>query len=465
MNQDSSAISTETESSNHSVSLVLTACAISVFVIFLVYKENFVFGSEAGNWVYRYFKTVPTLPRWIPVITLLSLSLFVFIGSKLIHSYEKIVLFGSFLNAVLIQFLICSVYRVSLGSIVRSDLANSFYTPAIKFSTIDILTKYHILAPSFPLHAKSNMPGKILLYEFFTLFTFSPEIMGYFVIIVSSLGALLIYGVCKKLFHDKQAAFYALVLYALLPAKLFFLPLLNTVTPVFMLLCFYLFVLYIEKKNVWIVWLLGVALYVLILFEPSPLITIIVLVGILIYAIKEKSFSKKDFWRLFLNLVLSFISIYIIFSVFFSFDLIQSLLYVLNDAVDFNVVDKRDYVIWLGENVKEFFYAAGLPVMIIFVYMTAHIFSQLKTPKNIANWPLENIFIVSLFINFCVVVFLGINRGEITRLWIYLAVLFQIPAAIFMAKISKGEFAFFLVAGTVTAQAMLTLQRVGFVGP
>jgi hypothetical protein len=463
MNRQSSPISTHTSDSS-SVSLVLTACAISVLFLYLVYSENFVFGSKPGNWVYPYFKKVSSIPLWIPLIVLLSLGVF-FVGSKLIRSHEKKVLFGCFLNAVFIQSVIRQVYPFSLGSIVVSDRANSFYTPAMRFSALEILTKYNLLAPSFPQHAATNMPGKILLFELFKPLSLSPEMMGYLILVLSSLGALLLYGICKELFYDKLAAFYAFTLYALIPCKLFFLPILNTVTPVFILLFFYLVLVYIEKKQFWISWILGITLYILIMFEPSPLVIGIILIGILLHAIREKKVFKKDLLKLFINFLLAFLGVHIIFSVLLSFDLIQSFQYILKDAMGFNINHERHYTTWVGENTKEFFYSVGLPVIIIFVYMVAQIFSQWRTLKNNTRWSLENVYVISLLVTFFVVVFLGVNRGEITRLWIYLAVFFQIPASIFVAKINKGEVLFLLVAGTLVAQTILTLHRVGFIIP
>ena len=67
----------------------------------------------------------------------------------------------------------------------------------------------------------------------------------------------------------------------LIPSKNFFFPILNTVTPVFILACLYLFLLYIDRKKAVFLWLLGGALYFLVLFEPTPLVTGIIFLGIL----------------------------------------------------------------------------------------------------------------------------------------------------------------------------------------
>jgi hypothetical protein len=409
--------------------------------------------------------SVPVFPKWIPLIVLISIGLFVFLGSKLIHSYERIALSVLFLLAVFIQSLIRMIYPFSLGSLVQSDGANSFYTTAMSHSAAEILSKFIAVAPSLPLHAKANMPGKILLFEFFKLFTSSPELMGYLIIVISSFGALLLYGICKRLFHDKKTAFYAFTLYILVPCRIFYLPILNTITPVLMLLCFYLFAVYLDYKKFWVAWLLGLSGYILILFEPSPLITGVVLIGIVIHAIREKKFSGKDLSYLVVNTSFAFFIVYIFFYVFFSFNLFQSFLYLLKGAGNFNIDYERGYLIWTIVNNKDFFYGVGLPIIIIFIYMTAHILVQIKSLKAISKWSLENIFVICLLITYFILLFLGINRGEVIRLWIYLAVLFQIPASIFIAKIEKGEFLFFIVAGLLAIQVMVTLHRVGFVRP
>jgi hypothetical protein len=392
-------------------------------------------------------------------------ALLVFLGGILIHPYEKITLLILFLMGILIQSLIRQIYPFSLGAVVESDTANSFYSPAMSHSALEILSKFDELVSSFPLHARSNMPGKILLFEFFKLFTSSSEAMGYLVIAVSSLGALLLYGICKRLFHDKQVAFYALALYLLLPCKIFFFPILNTVTPVFMLLCFYLLVVYLDNKRLLLPWLLGFSFFILALFEPSPLITGVVMAGVTIHAFKEGTLAKKELFKLLLYTASGFLITALLFYIVFSFNFFQSFHYLLNEARNFNINDGRGYWIWIIENSREFFFGAGVPVTIIAIYMVILIFAQTKNLKAAARWPLENVFVISLFVNFLLLLFLGINRGEITRLWIYLAVLFQVPASVFIAKIGKGTILFFLVASLLAVQGMVTLHRVGFVFP
>jgi hypothetical protein len=464
--QDKTPLSASSPASNaDSLALVVTACAVGVLFIFLVYSGHFVFGSKAGHWVYPYFESVSSFPAWIPGVVLLSLGISIFAGSKFIHSHEKITLIGAYLNAVFMQAILHKVYPIPLGTIVQSDTADSFYTPAIRYSALDILTRFNQLDPSLPPHARSNMPGKILLFEFLKVFTSSPRIMGYLIIALSSLGALLLYGICKQLFHDKRIAFYSLILYSLIPCKLFFFPILNTVTPVITLLCLYLFVAYIENKYVLLAWLLGIGLYIQCLFEPLPLITGLICLGILSLAIYQKKVSGKDVWKLVFNLGLGFLSVYILFAVFFSFRLFKDLTLILNDAVDFDVSAHRGYWIWLGQNIKTFFYGVGVPIAVLTIYMTVQIFVQWKTSRFSSVLTIENVFLISIVLTLFLLDLAGINRGEITRLWIFMAVFFQVPTAIFMAKHFRSVIPFFLVAGTLAVQSLVTLHLVGFIIP
>jgi hypothetical protein len=116
--------------------------------------------------------------------------------------------------------------------------------------------------------------------------------------------------------------------------------------------------------------------------------------------------------------------------------------------------------------VKEFFYAAGTPIVILFVYCVARILWQWRTSGNAEmHWSMDTAFILALLVTFAAVLFLGINRGETSRLWIYLAVLFPIPASLLIAKSPRSPLLFFLVACTLVTQSIVALQRVAFIIP
>lgn len=450
--------------SSHAKTLVLTFIAISMIFIYLVYAGNYVFGSIEGRWYYEYFKEFFPFSFSTFLITLALLAVLVFIGGKLLEKHEKWVVAACLVIAVVIQILIQQTYVYPMGDLIESNISNSFYAPSIRYTPYEILTQFSAGTLNLTAHATSNLPGKILFFQLLGIFTSSPQVMGVLIVIISSLGGLLLYVITKRLFHDSRMSFYAFILYSLIPGKQFFLPILNTVTPVFILLALYLFVLYLDSKRpVWLV-LLGITLYALMLFEPSPMVMGVLFIGIFLFYVGQKRIIKRDLVNILLIPTASFFAVYAIFDLFFSFDLFEGLVYVLKDAAGFNIESERNYVVWLKENLKAIFFDAGLPVMMIFVYLLIMLVAQWQNYKTkILQWPLENLYLLFFTLTFTIVLLLGINRGETTRLWIYLAVFFQVPAAHFLAKSVKSHLLFYLIAVTLVIQILVTLPRVTFI--
>jgi hypothetical protein len=203
----------------------------------------------------------------------------------------------------------------------------------------------------------------------------------------------------------------------------------------------------------------------MVLFEPSLLVTGLIFVGILVNAILEKRLSRKDIFKIFLYTMLAFLCTYAIFLVIFSFDLLQAFLYIMKQNVGFNASHRKDYWLWIVENIKEFLYSAGTPIILSFFF--ANIISLIKwrTSKGIVRWSLENMVTWAMLVTFGVVLFSGVNRGEVSRLWIYLAACFPIPAALFISKVPKSMILFLAVAFTLVIQALIGLQNIAFVAP
>lgn len=451
---------------NQTVAIILTICAVSIFFIFLIYSQNIVFGSILGNWEYRYFHSFSNIPIWMPLVLLLLVGAQIFIGHSLIEKHEKAILLGVFITAVVVQILLQSIYQYSMGELISSNASNSFFSVAKSHTAFELLSKYQSLLPTFSAHAATNMPGKILFYQFLLLFTKSPQTMGYLIIVVSTIGGVLLYEICKLLFQNKFVALYSFILYSLIPCKQEFFPILNTVTPVFILLSLYLFLLYLNtKKKVFLV-LLGVSIYVLILFEPSPLVTGILFIFFLFYYLIQKQITLKEVGFVIAIPLLSFLATYGLVYLATSFNLWQVFTYMMNDAAKYNIKAKRSYPIWVREDAKEFFFGVGIPVMLIFLY---EFFTELtnwdELRRGPSHWCARDVYLLGTALIFVVVLLLGINRGEITRLWIYLAVFFQVPAAIFLGEDAKNKGLFYVVAAILVFQLLITLPRVAFINP
>ena len=95
-----------------------------------------------------------------------------------------------------------------------------------------MLSDFDRVRAYWPLHAQSNMPGKLMLSIAQTDFGSALDVLPWLVVFVSNLGGVLMYVFVRDLFADRRAALYSLVLYLFVPGKLLtFFPLLNTATP------------------------------------------------------------------------------------------------------------------------------------------------------------------------------------------------------------------------------------------
>lgn len=442
---------------------VILFCLIGAALIGLVSNKQFVFGSIIGTWYYQYFKAETSILVWIPYVVIAIIAVLIFIGERLIHRFEKTVMLLSFVFAVALEILLNSLYPFPIGDLLTSSVANSFYTAALSHSPIDLLSNFESLLPALPLHARSNMPGKILFFHFLGLFTSNPRLLAYMVIGISSLGALILYDICKRLFGNKTIAYFAFLLYILIPCKLVFFPILNTVTPVVILLCLYLLILFLDKqKNIYLI-LLGLCLYAMLLFEPSPLATGILFVAVLIHALAQKKIMAKDLFKIVLLPAAAFFALHILMLLAFSFDVFSVFLYMINDAIAYN---SNIYWIWMLDNSKEFLYGVGVPVGLIFLWSVGKmLIGKDKPGRNPLQWPIEHLYTLALLLTYLFILFIGINRGEVTRLWIYLAVFFQVPAAIYLGRLKNHRLAFLLVCLTISMQSIVALQMVNFVTP
>src|SRR5262249_27943455 len=140
-----------------------------------------------------------------------------------------------------------------------------------------------------PLHAQSNMPGKLLAIYGLLNFSRHPAVLAWLVVLLSNLGGVIFYFFVRDLFGDRRVALYALILYFLVPAKLYFFPLLNTLTPALAIACAYLTLKWTRSQRASYAALIGVVVYALILYEPICLVA-----GVLCAAIVAWSIGRGD---------------------------------------------------------------------------------------------------------------------------------------------------------------------------
>ena len=123
----------------------------------------------------------------------------------------------------------------TLEQVFVSAGANAFYTVAKEHEPSDVLRRFNRVREHGPLHVQSNMPGKVLLVEALQAVTTRTGVLPWLLVAISNLGAVLMYLFVRDLFEDRRAALFSAALYLFVPARIFFFPLMNTVTPLLIL--------------------------------------------------------------------------------------------------------------------------------------------------------------------------------------------------------------------------------------
>jgi hypothetical protein len=451
---------------------LLLGSMLSLAVSCRLAMQSLVFGSSEGNWVYGYFGSFNgRIIEVFLIATVFAAGLLSVFWSLLpptgpLHASKSIewpMVFAWCLFALALQGLLRSLTPFSFRDIFASDGANSFYTVALRHDAGTILRNFERLRRSWPLHAQSNLPGKLLLVRGLTHITSRADGLAWLIVGISNLGGALLYLFARDLFDSRRVALLSLALYLFMPAKLFFFPLLNTVTPVAVLACGCLLLKWLATGRPAYAALLGAAIYGLMLFEPGSLVAGLLFTALMARALWRGDIASDVLARQTGLGITTFAATYIAMAVWFGFSLAGALRSVGADAAQFNLAAARPYGIWVRQNLIDFLFGVGvcqavvLPVALVDGLVA-------KTPAQ-SRWTAPIVVIcLTLAGMLAAVDLIGVNRGEVIRLWIFLGCLFQIPAAYACARLDSRAAAF-LVLGTTLLQDALGTSMVGFIVP
>jgi hypothetical protein len=443
---------------------VIAGSALALLVCYDIADRQLPLGSRHAGWVYSYVRR-PFDPSSLGVFALASgICVVLLTAGDLIglrRDWQRIAVW--LLAALCVQAVVRSLTLASLERIFASDAANAFYGVTRRYPAMAALADFDRLRASWPLHAQSNMPGKLMLVYALRLVSTEPAALAWLVVVVSNVGAVLMYVFVRDLFGDDKTAFFSSILYFFVPAKLYFFPLMNTVTPVLALGCACLLTRWLSRGRPLFAWFLGVALYVLAFFEPLPLV-----MGLLFAALAARALARRDIrWTTLLwqsGLVsLGFLITYIAVRASVRFDLIDAFRLIGTHAIEFNVAARRPYSYWVWGNLREFFVGVGACQAVLAVVAVAHGLADSRATERRLMRPIT-VLGLGLFGVLLVTDAIGINRGEVLRLWIFLACFFQIPAAYVCARLGS-RIAFGLVLLTTLLQATLATAMIRFILP
>lgn len=433
-----------------------------LFLIGLLWSHNLVIGSAEGNFFYPYIKYQRRLDL---MIALIVLSIFFVFRKKIYGALstaskqkEFLIVFATFAIGTSIELWMRSRYPFSMAAVIRDLNANGFYSAALQNSFTQILQNFSEFASQFPsVHVQANMPGKTLFYKLIQHITIDANVIGFFIIIISNLTSVIVFYLSKALFEEKLISWSALLLCLFVPAKIQFQPILNTISPLLIYLSLLLIVLSAKNHSKSYAFLAGITLFFQFLFDPVPFGLGLIFLALLITLCIQKNF-KPTFLSIVGLVILGFVGSGLVFYILTGFNLIEGFLYCLKDAAHFNI-NNRPYSIWIFQNLKEYVIGAGLASSLILV---VSLFKSKNTNwSNLADKN-ANVALIIFIATILILNFSGANRGEVTRLWIFLTPIQALLTAYFCYKLYNKD-GYLIPLGASYIQASISITSIGFV--
>jgi hypothetical protein len=468
---------------------ILLGSALSLALSYEIATQSLRLGSLEWGWTYSYGARFSSRPVGAALIVSgVAVALLLLTGdfSHAGRRRQWLIVAAWIALATPLQALMRSLTPSDLESIFLSDAANSFYSVTQDYGARKVLNDFNDVRASWPLHAQSNMPGKLMLLYALQLVTTSPSVLPWTIVFVSNLGAALIYLFTRDLFNDGRVALISAILYLFVPAKIFFFPLLNTVTPVLIIGCAWLLLRMLQTKQQRYAALLGAALYAVAFFEPLPLVMGLLFAALVARALWLRTISGRVLLEHLGVGCVAFATSYAAMYLWFGFDLIDAFRRIGSHAVEFNVQNARPYEVWLTENLWEFVVGMGVCQAVVFFAALLDGVSPKSAcgpserpegseakpsprarsawgwgPKRTDDWRIRltrpiTVLCLGLLAVVGVTDLIGVNRGEVIRLWIFLACLFQIPAAYICVRLQSQAAVVLLLTSTVLQAALGT---------
>jgi len=359
--------------------------------------------------------------------------------------------------ATLLQWTLSTLAPNSFPDIIINPNANSFYQLPDTLSAKAYLAHFLDVRENLPLHATSNMPGKGLFYYALRLFGNSPAGFALVVLLVSNLGGFFVHALAFRLSGSHRGAFYAAVLYWLHPGKIFFFPLLNTVTPVLLLASLWLLLKCIDSPKLLWISCCGLSLFALFLFEPLPLGCGLFHAFFLGHSVWSKKRSFPEAIWIAAGIAASFIVGHFLFWFLTGFQSIR----VFSELLKINNAYYQSYIapLWYLRNIGDLAIGLGCGTCLGLIICLAW---QVKNGDWAKLRGLTTAYAAIFALTLAIFDIMGVTRAEIIRLWIFLACMaFPFLGPMF-ARIGKPAF-FQSVVMVNLAQTMIALFFVGFI--
>jgi hypothetical protein len=387
---------------------------------------------DAGEeWYYEVTNARPIVAALVlvPVVFLLAQ-----VAARQVMIRERATVIAATIGGVVAQVFLYGFSRHPVSVTLSRD---NFYSTATQYGAYGPLRRYEELAPYFELHAKANMPGKVVFYALVQQVTSSKAVAAYLVLCLSAVAGVLVYVVAKRLFGSRQAGLFGLLFAFFIPARTSFITSLNNVTAVIAMLLLLVTVLYLERPTARLVVAFGLLVYGAVLFDPATLLVAPFVLALLLRQVSLDGLPVGQIVRLALIALLAAAAAHVFMLVALGFDIFGALGHVSEDARNFNQRVRPRYSDWPIVNLREFTVNAGLALSLLvlaaFVDLVAAVVRGREPLRRVLLDPARLLTAV-LVVTTVVLAVSGVNRGEVSRLWISLAIVGAMLGGAFCAE-------------------------------
>ena len=436
---------------------------LSLVVSGSIAAGTFVLGSSSGGWVHDYLYPFQFRSIAIFAIVFACCAVLAMVPLAEVNRRQWRMLAMWFALGLCAQGVLRGLSPYTMDGLFLADGSNGFYQPTLQYGSVELLRDFDRIRPTLPLHPSTNMPGKVILMYALGRVSQRPIVLAWLVVVVSNLGALLLYLFVRDWLDDRETALASAILYLFVPSKLLFFPGLNAVTPVLLLACAWLWVRLLQSRRVIYGLALGAVAYGAVFYEPTPSVMGLLFLFLTAYSLWLGDIDLWTVVKLSVVVTLGFVATYGLFLVLFQFDLLGTLRRVAADAVIFNARVRRHYYPWIAQNLLDLAFGAGICQTVLFCGALLMAVSRKTLAAGDTHGRMAALCLGTVMA-LVATDLAGINRGEVVRLWIFLACFMQIPAAYICRRLDSRA-ALILVLGTTMLQTTLSASMLAFPQP
>jgi len=432
--------------------------------IWVVAGRHVEFGSRRGNWVFPWVAEVDARLLVAACVAGILIAILHEVARRAVDARPALVVASAFAVGVAVQLAMRSLYPHTMSALMLSPIVDSFYVAAGRVQPGVLMRDFERIAPTLPLHARVNMPGKVLFYQALRAITENPNVLALVVVTLSSAVGIVLYAIVARVFASRRLGLDAMTLWMILPSKVAHHPVLNVVAPLPAILAVWALVRYVAVPAPWSALAVGALVYVTALFDPLALWLGAPFATVVVHALVQKRMRVRDLAMLVGLAAAACVAVHLTVVVAAGFDLWKRYLGMVTIAEAFNRHSNRPYDVWVGANVKDVALAIGPATTIVFAAACGLAIWRIARACATGAWretvdPGSSLTLATLMA-LSILVALGLNRGEVARLWIPVFVPIQVAVA-WCAAASHAASRWLVVAGTV-AYGVVTIATVGY---